>query len=54
MFLLEAGGKDIYVIGNKDFQKETVQKLGIAPENFWNFKPFSLLSLYILYKNDRF
>lgn len=38
MFLLEAGGKDIYVIGNKDFQKETVQKLGIAPENFCDMR----------------
>lgn len=38
MFLLEAGAKNIFVVGNKDFQKNTVQKLGIAPENFCDMR----------------
>lgn len=34
MFLLEKGIQNIYVIGNKDFQKEKIQELGILPENY--------------------
>ena len=34
MFLIEMGYKNIFVIGNKDFQKETVLKLGINEEHF--------------------
>ncbi|NBH71452.1 galactitol-1-phosphate 5-dehydrogenase [Clostridiaceae bacterium] len=32
MFLKEAGFREIYVIGNKDFQKEMALKLGVAEE----------------------
>lgn len=38
MFLLEAGAKKILVIGNKDFQKETVLKMGISPEYFCDLR----------------
>lgn len=34
MFLLEMGIQDIYVIGNKSFQKETVLKLGLSEDRF--------------------
>lgn len=34
MFLQEAGAQNVLVIGNKDFQKDIVQKLGIVPDNF--------------------
>lgn len=34
MFLLEMGCEEVYVAGNKDFQKEMVQNLGITEENF--------------------
>jgi L-iditol 2-dehydrogenase len=34
MFLLEAGYKNILVIGNKDFQKDIVLKLGISKESY--------------------
>lgn len=34
MFLLEMRCKNILVIGNKDFQKETVERLGIPAEQF--------------------
>lgn len=34
MFLLEMGIEDIYVIGNKQFQKETVVKLGLSEDRF--------------------
>ena len=34
MFLLEAGQKNLYVIGNKRFQKERCIALGLAPERF--------------------
>lgn len=34
MFLLEAGISNLLVIGNKDFQKEMILKLGISEEHF--------------------
>ena len=34
MFLRERGFKNIYVVGNKDRQKETAVSLGIPEENF--------------------
>lgn len=34
MFLLDAGYKNILVIGNKDFQKKTMTELGIREENY--------------------
>ena len=33
-FLLDAGYQDLYLIGNKPFQKETVLRMGIAEERF--------------------
>lgn len=36
MFLLEKGIRNIMVIGNKDFQKEMIVKLGIDKQNFCN------------------
>lgn len=38
MFLIEMGIKNIIVIGNKDFQKETILKLGIPEENYCDSK----------------
>lgn len=38
MFLREAGIKNILVIGNKDFQKENVLKLGIEESNFCDIR----------------
>lgn len=34
MFLQEAGLEDVYVIGNKDFQKQSALLLGVSPERF--------------------
>ncbi len=34
MFLLEAGHKNIFVIGNKDFQKRMAQKLGLPAQAY--------------------
>ena len=34
MFLKEAGVENLYVIGNKDFQKKNIMKLGISEENY--------------------
>ena len=34
MFLIEKGIKDIFVIGNKDFQKQTVLKMGLSDSSF--------------------
>ncbi len=36
MLLIEQGIKEIYVIGNKDIQRETVLKLGIEEDNYCN------------------
>ena len=36
MFLTEAGYSDLYVIGNKDFQKEMAAKLGIDRAHFYD------------------
>lgn len=38
MFLVEAGYSNIYVVGNKDFQKEMAVKLGIGEERFYDSK----------------
>lgn len=38
MFLLEAGAKNILVIGNKDFQKNTVEKIGVSSEHFCDMR----------------
>ena len=34
MFLMEAGMKNLLVVGNKDFQKKMVLQLGISEENY--------------------
>ncbi len=34
MFLLEMGVKNVLVVGNKDFQRDTAVKLGVAEDNF--------------------
>lgn len=34
MFLLEAGYKNILVIGNKDFQRHTMEELGVLPDRY--------------------
>lgn len=36
MFLIEAGYSDLYVIGNKEFQKEIAVKLGIDERRFYD------------------
>jgi len=38
MFLTEMGMKNIYVIGNKDFQKKTVLAMGITEDNYCDSK----------------
>lgn len=38
MFLIEAGYSNIYVIGNKDFQKKTAIRLGIDEQHFYDSK----------------
>lgn len=38
MFLVEMGIKKILVVGNKDFQRETVIKLGVAEDNFCDLR----------------
>lgn len=38
MFLIDLGVKNIYVIGNKEFQKEHALGLGIMPENYCDGK----------------
>ncbi len=38
MFLLEAGYKNLLVIGNKDFQKQTMKDLGIPADDYCNSK----------------
>lgn len=38
MFLIEAGCSNIYVIGNKDFQKKMAVKLGIDEDHFYDSK----------------
>ena len=40
MFLKEAGIENIFVIGNKDFQEQTVLKLGIAEDNYCDSKDY--------------
>lgn len=34
MFLLDAGAKNIYVLGNKEFQRKTVLELGLSDERY--------------------
>ena len=36
MFLIEAGYSDLYVIGNKDFQKRMALALGVGEEHFYD------------------
>lgn len=36
MFLIDLGAKHLYVIGNKAFQLEQVQKLGLASDNYYD------------------
>ncbi len=36
MFLIEAGYSNLYVIGNKDFQKRTALALGVGAEHFYD------------------
>lgn len=36
MFLIDAGANNLFVIGNKEFQKECALKLGIPAENYCN------------------
>lgn len=38
MFLAEAGVKDIYVLGNKEFQQKTVRDLGIPDEHYCDIR----------------
>lgn len=38
MFLLEMGVKNVLVIGNKDFQRDTAVKLGVAKDNFCDLR----------------
>lgn len=38
MFLMEAGVKEIYTIGNKDFQKQTVLKMGLSENQFCDIR----------------
>lgn len=38
MFLKDMGIKNIFAIGNKEFQKDTVTKIGLAEEDFCNSK----------------
>lgn len=44
MFLKESGIENIFVIGNKDFQKQTVLGLGIAEENYCDSKDYDIKS----------
>ncbi|MCR5785771.1 MAG: galactitol-1-phosphate 5-dehydrogenase [Eubacterium sp.] len=50
-FLIDAGYKNIFVIGNKDFQKEKAAKIGINPENFCDIREINPL-LWINEKTD--
>lgn len=38
MFLLEAGVKQVFVLGNKDFQRKTAGKLGLSGENYCDIR----------------
>ena len=38
MFLLDGGCRELYVAGNKDFQKEMAQTIGIKAENFCDIR----------------
>lgn len=38
MFLIDAGIENILVVGNKEFQKQNVQKLGISEQNYCDSK----------------
>ncbi len=42
MFLIETGFKNIFVIGNKEFQKETILKMGISEENYCDCKSLNV------------
>lgn len=51
MFLLEAGVTKLYAVGNKDFQKETAVKLGLAEECFCDTRKENV-ETWILEKTD--
>lgn len=38
MFLQEMGCENIYLMGNKDFQKERIEQMGISPNNFCDIR----------------
>lgn len=47
MMLLERGIKDIYVIGNKDFQKEKVVRLGVDASHYCDSKAQDVVSFVL-------
>ena len=51
MFLLERNLSNIYVIGNKDFQKNMVTELGISKENYCDAKKESVYD-FVMDKTD--
>lgn len=51
MLLKEAGIKRLFVIGNKDFQKECVKRLGIEEENYCDSKKEDVLSFVLSHTN---
>ncbi len=51
MFLKEAGIEDLYVIGNKDFQKKNILKLGIDEDRFCDSRSEDV-SKWIMDKTD--
>lgn len=52
MFLLEQGIQNILVVGNKEFQKKTVQKLGLPEQNYCDSKTEDVSAWISLYTND--
>lgn len=51
MFLKESGVENLYVIGNKDFQKKNIIKLGIDEENYCDSRNEDV-SAWIMNKTD--
>ena len=49
MFLLERGITNLYVVGNKTFQKETAMKLGIPEEHYCDSKTEDVRSFVMKY-----
>lgn len=52
IFLLEMGIRNILVIGNKDFQKQSVMQLGIPEENYCDSREEKVKD-WILYHTDK-